>query len=139
MKIETSEFYLNTRGNFEVLDITGRLARVLSDCSFHEGQLTVFVSGSTAGITTIEFEPGLVEDLENFFERVAPTNHNYRYEEAWHDGNGHSHIRSSLLKTQMTFPFNRGKLLLGTWQQVVFVEFDNKPRKRQIIVQLLGI
>lgn len=139
MKIVTAEFHLETRGDFEVIDITDQLAGQIKQRGFQEGQMTVFLPGSTGGITTIEYEPGLIKDLEEFFERAAPKNRNYHHEETWHDGNGHSHIRSSLLKTQLTIPVRQGKMILGTWQQVIFVEFDNKPRHRHIIIQLLGM
>lgn len=138
MKIVTSELFLQTRGNFEVIDITDRVAVELQKSSFQEGQLTVFIPGSTAGITTIEYEPGLVKDFEQFFERIVPQDQNYFHEQAWHDGNGHSHIRSSLLKTQLTIPFQRGKLILGEWQQLIFVEFDNKSRRRHLVLQMIG-
>jgi len=138
MKIVTSETFLQTGGRFEIIDITDRLTEALQKSNLEEGQLHIFVPGSTAGITAIEYESGLIKDLEEFFDRTVPKNNRYHHEDAWHDGNGHSHIRSSLLKTQMSVPFKQGELMLGTWQQVVFVEFDNKPRERRIIIQLIG-
>jgi len=96
------------------------------------------VGGSTAGITTMEYEPGLIEDLPAAFERLVPRGHHYHHEEAWHDGNGHAHVRASLVGPSLTVPFRKGKLLLGTWQQIVVVDFDNRPRQRDIVVQLTG-
>ena len=98
----------------------------------------MFVTGSTAGVTTIEFEPGLLEDLPAAFERLAPQGLRYRHDETWHDGNGHSHVRASLLGPSLLVPFEDGRLLLGTWQQIVLVDFDNRPRRREIVVQLQG-
>ena len=138
MKIVTTETFLQTSGRFEIVDLTDRLTDALQKSNLEEGQLHVFSPGSTAGITAIEFESGLIKDLEEFFDRIVPQKIRYHHENARHDGNGHSHIRSSLLKTQMSVPFKHGELILGTWQQVIFVEFDNKPRKRRIIIQLIG-
>jgi secondary thiamine-phosphate synthase enzyme len=103
-----------------------------------EGNVLVFASGSTCGITTIEYEPGLVQDIKDFFERVIPADMVYQHDERWHDGNGHSHIRSALLKNSLTIPFFASELLLGTWQQVIFIEFDNKARNRKICLQFTG-
>jgi secondary thiamine-phosphate synthase enzyme len=99
----------------------------------------VFVPGATAALTTVEFEPGLVRDLPELFERIAPRDRPYHHDETWHDGNGHSHVRASLLGPSLTVPVQGGKLLLGTWQQIVLVDFDNRPHRRELVVQLSGV
>jgi secondary thiamine-phosphate synthase enzyme len=138
MNLVTDTFRLQTRGDDHILDVTERVQEILAKHGFDEGQVLVFVSGSTAGITTIEYEPGLLEDIPAAFEKIAPKGAAYRHEEAWHDGNGHSHVRASLLGPSLTVPFRKGKLLLGTWQQIVVIDFDNRPRQRDVVVQLTG-
>jgi secondary thiamine-phosphate synthase enzyme len=138
MNLVTDTFRLQTQGDDHILDVTERVQEILSKHGFDEGQALVFVSGSTAGITTIEYEPGLLEDIPAAFEKIAPKGAAYRHEEAWHDGNGHSHVRASLLGPSLTVPFRKGKLLLGTWQQIVVIDFDNRPRQRDVVVQLTG-
>jgi secondary thiamine-phosphate synthase enzyme len=138
MQIVTDHIHLSTRGDAEVVDITERVAELLERHQLVEGQALVFVSGSTAGLTTVEYEPGLVRDLPAMFERIAPQNARYHHEDTWHDGNGHSHCRASLLGPSLTIPFAGGKLLLGTWQQIVLIDFDNRPRQRELVVQLSG-
>ncbi len=103
-----------------------------------KNNLTVFVSGSTAGITSIEYEPGLLKDLPEAFEKLAPTGVTYHHDEAWGDGNGYAHVRAAMLGSSFTVPFDNGKLLLGTWQQIVVIDFDNKPRRRNVVVQMIG-
>jgi secondary thiamine-phosphate synthase enzyme len=100
--------------------------------------MTVFVPGSTAGITNIEYEPGLLKDLPDFLEKILPSNQSYEHDNTWHDGNGYAHLRSALLKPSMTIPFADGKLLLGTWQQIILLDFDNRPRQRTVVIQLIG-
>lgn len=138
MNLVTDAFRIQTRGDDHILDVTERVQEMLARHGFEEGQALVFVAGSTAGITTIEYEPGLLEDIPAAFEKIAPKGAVYRHEEAWHDGNGHSHVRASLLGPSLTVPFRKGKLLLGTWQQIVVIDFDNRARKRRIVVQLVG-
>jgi secondary thiamine-phosphate synthase enzyme len=138
MKVLTDSFRLQTKGDDHMLDVTEKVQELVARHGFDEGQALVFVSGSTAGITTIEYEPGLLEDLPAAFEKIAPRGAAYRHEEAWHDGNGHSHVRASLLGPSLTVPFRQGKLLLGTWQQIVVIDFDNRPRQRDVVVQLTG-
>jgi len=138
MNLATDSFRIQTRGDDHILDVTERVQEMLAKHGFEEGQALVFVSGSTAGITTIEYEPGLLEDIPAAFEKIAPKGAAYRHEEAWHDGNGHSHVRASLLGPSLTVPFRKGKLLLGTWQQIVVIDFDNRPRQRDVVVQLTG-
>ena len=136
--IKTSFFGIQTRGDTDILDITPYVKKELEKSELNEGIATVFVPGSTAGITTIEFESGLVKDVKAFFEEMAPQGKRYFHEEAWHDGNGHSHVRSALLKTSITIPFFKKELLLGTWQQIVLIDFDNRSRQRQLVAQFVG-
>ncbi|MBN1493953.1 MAG: YjbQ family protein [Candidatus Omnitrophica bacterium] len=138
MRIETSLLTFHTKGRTDVVDITDEIAERMRETNMQEGSVLIFASGSTCGITTIEYEPGLVADIKEFFERVVPEAITYKHDERWHDGNGHSHIRSSLLKNSLTIPFLKGELLLGTWQQVIFIEFDNKARNRKIYLQFTG-
>jgi secondary thiamine-phosphate synthase enzyme len=138
MEIETYSFEINTQGNTDIIDITGNVESQVHNSGFNEGQVLIFVGGSTAGITTIEYEPGLLKDYPNFFERIIPSNITYRHDNTWHDGNGYAHIRAALQGPSFTVPFSKGKLLLGTWQQIILVDFDNRSRSRKIIVQITG-
>ena len=138
MQVITETISLSTRGNTDILDITPQVQEIIQAAKLKEGQITLFVSGSTAGLTTIEYEPGLMKDLPEAFERMAPTGRRYHHDATWGDGNGHAHVRASLLGPSLVVPFSRGKLLLGTWQQIVLVDFDNRPRRREIIAQLIG-
>lgn len=138
MRVITDNFKVSTRGDSEVIDITDDVGRIIAKHHLKDGNATVFVSGSTAGVTTVEYEPGLIKDLPEAFERVAPTNKRYHHDDTWHDGNGHAHVRASLLGPSLTVPFAKGELLVGTWQQVVLIDFDNRPRTRNIVVQLIG-
>jgi secondary thiamine-phosphate synthase enzyme len=132
-------FQVHTHGDTHVLDITGQVAQVLSDSGVREGLLVVFVVGSTAGITTTEAEPGLLtHDLKAFFDRIAPADGYYKHEETWHDDNGHAHVRASLLGPSITVPVVDGRMTLGTWQQVVLLDFDTRGRQREIVVQIVG-
>lgn len=137
--VKTSSFNVKTNGNTSITDITSQVSSILSSSGFAEGSILVFVSGSTAGITTIEYEPGLLKDYPAFFERIVPSHQRYHHDETWHDGNGHSHVRASLQGASLTIPFSEGKLLLGTWQQIVLVDFDIHSRQRKIIVQISGV
>jgi secondary thiamine-phosphate synthase enzyme len=138
VKIITERFSVSTRGNSELLDITGRVADLLSKNKLREGNLTVFVAGSTASVTTTEFEPGLRKDIPEALNRVAPEGMRYHHDDTWHDGNGHAHVRASILGPSLTIPFSGGEMLLGTWQQIVLIDFDNRSRERKVIVQLIG-
>jgi len=139
MATETHRFHVDTRGNSHVIDISQQISRCLSDAKIGNGIATVFVVGSTASITTTEAEPGLLNhDLAAFFEKIAPANARYVHEETWHDDNGHSHVRASLLGPSVSVPLVDGSLPLGTWQQIVLIDFDTRPRKREVIVQLVG-
>ena len=139
MQIETHSFQIKTRGNCDIIDITGFVENLINESNFDEGNILVFVGGSTAGITTIEDEPGLLKDYPAFFDKIAPVNIRYEHDNTWHDGNGHSHVRAALQGASLTIPFNNGNLLLGTWQQIIFVDFDNRSRNREVIVQITGL
>ena len=138
MDIETHSIQVETRGNCDIIDITNAVSNLISNHNFVEGNVLVFAGGSTAGITTIEYEPGLLKDYPKFFDRIAPVNLNYDHDNTWHDGNGHSHIRAAIQGASLTIPFSKGRLLLGTWQQIIFVDFDNRSRRRDITVQITG-
>ncbi len=136
--VVTHALRIATRGDAQVLDITREVVNALADTKLKNGIVALFCPGSTGGLTTIEFEDGAVQDLRAVFEKIAPTGAPYAHEAAWHDGNGHSHVRASLLGPSLTVPFSGGALALGTWQQIIFVDFDNRPRKREIVLQFLG-
>ena len=138
MALVTDSVSVDTRGDSHMIDLTARVQGVVQRHGFREGQALVFVSGSTAGLTTVEFEPGLQKDLPAALERIAPRGIRYQHEETWHDDNGHAHVRASLLGPSLAVPFDDGRLLLGTWQQIVLVDFDTRPRKRDVVVQLSG-
>lgn len=127
-----------SRGNADVIDITKSVEDAVKDTDLRDGITTVFVPGATGAVTTIEYEPGLVEDIKTAFERLMPENIGYKHDLRWGDGNGHSHIRASFLGPSLTVPFLNGHLQLGTWQQIVFIDLDNRPRSRNIIVQIMG-
>lgn len=129
---------LPTKGNGEILDITSNVAEAVRNSELMEGVVTIFVPGATGGVTTIEFEPGLVEDINDMFERVAPQVLEYRHNLRWNDGNGHSHVRASLLGPSLTVPFSEGKLQMGIWQQIILIDFDNKARNREFICKVIG-
>ena len=138
MEIKTFSISVSTKGNCDIIDITDDVNAIIVNNKFNEGSAVIFVGGSTAGITTIEYEPGLLKDYPKFFERIAPVNMNYEHDNTWHDGNGHSHVRAAIQGASLTVPFSNGRLLLGTWQQIILVDFDNRSRKREIAVQLIG-
>ncbi len=129
---------LKTSARDEVIDITRDVQDIVSKSGICDGLACIFVSGSTAAVTTIEFEPGLVKDLNEAMDRLYPKGIDYEHHRRWGDGNGHSHIRASLVGPSLTVPIVDSRLLLGTWQQIVFVEFDNKPRSREVTVQIVG-
>jgi secondary thiamine-phosphate synthase enzyme len=138
MEIETYSISLSTKGNCDLVDITDKVGELVISNNFVEGNVLLFAGGSTAGITTIEYEPGLLKDYPKFFERLAPANINYEHDNTWHDGNGHSHVRAAIQGASLTIPFSKGRMLLGTWQQIIFVDFDNRSRRREITVQITG-
>ncbi|MBE2279024.1 MAG: YjbQ family protein [Ignavibacteriaceae bacterium] len=129
---------VKSKGNCDIIDITRLTGEFISDAGFDEGQILIFVAGSTAALTTIEYEPGLLKDYPNFFEKIIPATGIFEHNNTWHDGNGHSHVRASLQGPSITVPFKHGELLLGTWQQIILIDFDNRPRKRDIVLQIMG-
>src|SRR4030043_2232874 len=138
MKVRLNHIFLTTQGNTDILDITQKVDECIHSSGLKNGLVTIFCPSSTSGITTIEFEPGVLHDLEKIFDEIVPQDFTYQHDEAWHDGNGHSHVRAALLKASITVPLVDGRLTLGTWQQIVFIDFDTRPRKREIIVQIIG-
>lgn len=140
MKTITKFINISTQGNNDVVDITYEVEEKLRETKLEEGSVLLFVTGSTAAITTMEYEPGQIQDLKDIVERIIPRNKNYAHNHSMSgsDGNAHSHLRASLFKAGMTVPFAEGELLLGTWQQIVFLDFDIYPRKRKIVLQFTG-
>lgn len=138
MAVKSYNFEIQSQGYCHIEDITYQVADYLDKSGLKDGIACVAVAGSTAGISTIEYEPGLLKDIPEFFEKYLPSDKSYHHDETWHDGNGFSHMRSFLLKTSLCVPFCDGRLILGTWQQIVLADFDNKRRQRKIIVQLVG-
>ena len=134
----TKKISLQSKGHCDILDITPQIEQQLAEADINDGTVTVFVAGSTAGISTIEFEPGLIADVQNMWARQVPTNIPYDHDRRWGDGNGYSHVRASLLGASLVVPFNDKRLTLGTWQQIVLIDFDNRPRSRQVILQIMG-
>ena len=138
MTVESYNVSLHTKREGETVDITDRIQGIIDEAELDNGVAFLFVPGSTGALTTIEYEPGLLSDFPSALERLVPRGIPYEHEKRWHDGNGHSHVRASLLGPDLSVPFQKRKLLLGTWQQIIFVELDVKPRDRTIIVQLIG-
>ena len=136
--VVTRRIGLKTRGNCHILDITKQVAQEVAGSGLKDGTATVFVTGSTGGITTVEYESGLLSDLQDLFDRVIPSDIRYQHNLRWGDGNGHAHVRASLLGASLTVPFVDKRLTLGTWQQIIFVDFDNRPRSRELVLQLMG-
>jgi len=137
--VKTEEIKVKTKGNCDVVNITEQVRKAVVKSKMQTGTVTVFNVGSTAGITTTEYEPGLVNyDIEAAFERIAPENARYEHEETWHDDNGHAHVRASLLGPSLSVPVVEGELTLGTWQQIILVDFDTRQRTRTIICQMVG-
>lgn len=136
--VTSESFSLNSKGNTDIIDVTDRVSQVVGSSGLRRGVATVFVVGSTAGVTTMEFEPGLIADMRQLFERLAPANQQYQHNLRWGDLNGHSHLRASLLGPSLSIPFADGQLQLGTWQQIVLIDFDVRPRQRVVIVQIVG-
>ncbi len=134
MKLLTTYLKISTKGNTDIIDITQDVQNSLRDCSLREGQIPLFVQGSTGGLTTMEYETNLVKDIKNAFENLAPQNADYAHHITWGDYNGHSHVRASLLGPSLTVPFKEKKLTLGTWQQIVFIDFDTSHRNRNLIM-----
>ena len=137
--VKTKKLNVQTNGNCDIVDITPDVSSFVSQSKIKEGTAVIFNVGSTAGITTIEYEPGLVNyDIAAAFEKIAPQNARYEHEETWHDDNGHAHVRAALLGPSLIVPILDGEMILGTWQQIVLIDFDTRPRKRTIICQING-
>jgi len=127
-----------TKGFTDIIDITDRVASIVKRSKIQNGLVTVFCPGSTGAVTTIEYESGVLRDLQKAIERMAPSNIPYEHDQRWGDGNGFSHVRAALMKPSLTIPLQNGILTLGTWQQIVFIDFDNRRRQRSLMVQILG-
>jgi len=136
--VVTKRISLQTKGNCDIIDITPEVERRVAETNLKSGTVTVFIAGSTAGVTTIEFESGLLADFKSVWERTVPKNIPYEHNGRWGEGNGFSHVRASLLGASLVVPFSEQRLTLGTWQQIVFVDFDNRPRSRQVVLQIMG-
>ncbi|RME43041.1 MAG: YjbQ family protein [Chloroflexi bacterium] len=139
MSVITRQLEFRTQGNCDFIDLTERIQGALGELPLRSGVVTIFTPSSTSALTTIEFESGALADLERFFEQVAPQfGQEYRHNLRWHDGNGHSHLRATMLGPSLTVPFVEGRLTLGTWQQILFIDFDNRPRLRRVVLQFMG-
>ena len=138
MTVITKQISIHTKGEDDILDITDEVAESVVETKLRSGIVAVFVPGSTGALTTIEYEPGLLKDFPNMLERLAPKNLVYEHEKRWHDGNGHSHVRASLIGPSITVPFVNGRLTLGTWQQIIFIELDVQSRIRNLVLQIIG-
>ena len=137
-KVISKDLELHTEGESDILDITDNIATMIEDSTLRNGIVNIFVKGSTGALTTIEYEPGLKKDFPAMLERIAPKHIEYEHEKTWHDGNGHSHVRASLIGPSLTIPFVDRKPTLGTWQQIVFIELDVRSRSRSLVVQIIG-
>jgi len=138
MTVVTKDITFQTKGNCDIIDITSQVAKKVEESRVSNGTVTLFISGSTAGVTTIEYEPMLLSDFKQMWDSVIPQNIPYEHNKTWGDGNGHSHVRASLLGASLTIPFVNKRLTLGTWQQIVFIDFDNRSRSRKMVLQIMG-
>ena len=138
MTVKTLSISLNTQGKADIRDITDQVARSVLQCGLQDGTVTIFCPSSTSALTTIEYESGALSDLRRLFDEVVPPDREYAHNQRWHDGNGHSHVRAALLGPSLTVPFVDGQLTLGTWQQIIYVDFDSRPRQRKLVVQIIG-
>lgn len=138
MRIISRKIRFSTRGNVDIINLTERVVRNLEETGLAKGVINIFVPGATAGITTMEYEPGLVEDFPQVIEQLVPEKKSYLHNETHPDRNAHSHLRAALLGPSLAVPFENGKLILGTWQQIILVDFDNRPRKREVTLQIIG-
>jgi secondary thiamine-phosphate synthase enzyme len=136
--VKTGTISLNSKGFTQMFDITGNVDSIVKKSGINDGIVTVFVPGSTGSITTIEYESGLIADLPEMFEKLIPYKADYEHDATWGDANGGSHLRASLMGPSLTVPFNKGEMTLGTWQQICFIDFDTKPRSRELVVQVIG-
>ena len=136
--VQSRRLRIKTEGNCDIIDITGQVAKQIDDSDINSGIVTVFAVGSTAGVCTIEYESGLLSDFKAMWDRVIPVGLGYQHDRAWGEGNGHSHLRASIVSPSLTVPFNDKRMALGTWQQIVYVDFDNRPRSRELVLQIMG-
>jgi secondary thiamine-phosphate synthase enzyme len=138
MKVISQEINKQTKGNCDIINITDDVKDILINSKIKNGVCTIFSIGSTAGITTIEYEPGLLKDLPNLLDKLIPSTSRYHHDDTWGDGNGHAHLRSALFKTSFSIPVVNSELTLGTWQQIILIDFDNRHRTRRIVIQIMG-
>jgi secondary thiamine-phosphate synthase enzyme len=138
MHSKTSRIHVSTKGKTDIIDLTPHLTRILEQSDMEEGQMTVFAPGATAGLSSVEYEPGLLQDIPELMEKLIPSNISYHHDQTWHDGNGHSHLRATMIGPSIVIPFENKTLTLGTWQQIILLDFDNRPRERDIVVQMIG-
>jgi len=138
MPVSTSTISLSTKGNADILDITGQVTRCIAESGLMNGIVTLFCPSSTSALTTIEYESGCLSDLRRLFDEILPVDRGYAHDARWGDGNGFSHARAALLGASLSVPFTNSRPLLGTWQQIIYVDFDNKPRRRELVVQMIG-
>ena len=138
MVVQTKRIQLRSKGEPDIIDITDQASQAIKECNIENGLVTVFISGSTAAVTTIEYEPGLRDDFPEMLSRVAPENIQYKHDNTWHDGNGHSHIRASFIGPSLTIPIIDSYLVIRNWQQIVLMEMDTRPRERTIVVMIIG-
>jgi secondary thiamine-phosphate synthase enzyme len=138
MPVKTLSISLQTRGDADIHDITDQVERHVAQSGLKDGTVTIFCPSSTSALTTIEYESGALSDLKWLFDQIIPQSREYAHNARWHDGNGHSHIRAALLGPSLTVPFVNRELTLGTWQQIIYVDFDNRPRRRELVLQLIG-
>ena len=137
MTVYTEHFTINSRGFTDIIDITQKVKSAVYQHNLKNGNVVVALPGSTASITTIEYEPGLIKGFPDILDKIVPMERNYHHDDTWHDGNGYAHVRAALIGSSVTVPLIDGALLLGTWQQIVLIDFDNKPRSRNIYVQII--
>lgn len=138
MAVVSKSIQIRSKGENDMIDLTEKISDFVSSSEVSNGIVTIFVSGSTGSITTIEFEPGLIRDFPDMLSRIAPKDLDYGHEQMWHDGNGHSHVKASLVGPSLTVPFSKGQMHLGTWQQIVFLELDTRGRTRDLVLQIIG-
>jgi len=138
IKVVSGTIPFKSKGFNDIIDITVFVKEFVEKNKLLEGQLLVFINGSTAAVSTIEYEPGLLQDLPAMLEKIAPMHQHYHHDETWHDGNGYAHLRSTLIGPSFTVPVTDGRLLLGTWQQIILIDFDNSPRNRNVFLQFVG-
>lgn len=138
MTVKSERITLSTKGNADMVDITNQVSQVVENSGLEDGVVTLFTPSSTSGLTTIEFESGCIRDLRRLFDEIIDPGRHYDHNARWGDGNGHSHVRAALLGASFSVPFTNRKLILGTWQQIIFVDFDNRSRRREVVLQMIG-